>query len=74
MCGCQPSFITRTLFLTTRNYLPEPSRAATHDFTLANELGVELGTVEREVNVKVHTVKRALGCVHTFKVFFEVLS
>jgi hypothetical protein len=54
--------------------LPKSSCAATHDFTLADELGIEFGSVEREVNVKVDTVERALGCVHALKVFFEVLS
>jgi hypothetical protein len=61
-------------FHNKKNGLPEPSRAATHDFTLANKLGVEFGAVEREVNVKVDAVKSALGRVHAFKVFFEVLS
>jgi hypothetical protein len=61
-------------FSQQENYLPEPSCAATHDFTLANELGVELGAIEREVNVKVDAVKSALGRVHAFKVFFEVFS
>lgn len=54
--------------------LPESSRAATHDFTLANKLGIELRSIEREVNVEVDTVEGALWGIHTFKVFFEVLS
>jgi hypothetical protein len=62
---------TRLCF--ARTHLPEPSRAATHDFALANELGVEFRTVESKVDVKVDAVKCALWSVHAFKVFFEVL-
>ena len=54
--------------------LPESSCAATHDFALADELGVEFGAVEREVDVEVDAVESALRGVHAFKVFFEVLS
>lgn len=54
--------------------LPEPCRAAAHDLALAHELGVELGTVEREVDVKVHAVEGALWSVHALKVLFEVLA
>lgn len=53
--------------------LSEPSRAATHDFTLANELGVEFGAVEREIDVEVYAVESSLRCVHALKIFFEVL-
>lgn len=55
------------------NTLSEPGRAATHNFTLADELGVEFRAVEREVDVEVDTVEGALGCVHPFEVFLEVL-
>jgi hypothetical protein len=71
------SHIAKTFYMYTKNdkaFLPEPSRAATHDLTLADELSVELGSVEREVNVKVDAVECALRCVHTLKIFFEVLS
>lgn len=54
--------------------LSEASRAAAHDFALADELGVELGTVEREVDVEVYTVEGTLGRVHALEVLFEVLS
>lgn len=54
--------------------LPESRSAATHDLALADELGVEFGAVEREVNVKVDAVKSALRGIHAFKILFEVLS
>jgi hypothetical protein len=41
---------------------------------LADQLGVELGTVQREVNVKVDTVEGALRCVHALEVLLEVLA
>ena len=37
------------------SWLTEARSAATHDFTLADELGVELGAIEGEVDIKVHT-------------------
>jgi hypothetical protein len=40
---------------------------------LADELGVEFRAVECKVNVEVDTVEGALGRVHPFKVFLEVL-
>ena len=54
--------------------LPKASRAATHDLALADELGVEFGTVERKVDVKVDTVEGSLRSVHTFEVLFEVFA
>jgi len=54
--------------------LPKPGRAATHDLALADELGVELGAVEREVYVKVDAVKSALRGVHALKVLFEIFA
>jgi hypothetical protein len=57
-----------------RSSLPEPCRAAAHDLALANELGVELGTVKREVDVEVYAVEGALGSVHALKVLLEVLA
>jgi hypothetical protein len=56
------------------NQLPEPSRATTHDFALAYQLGVELRTVKRKVDVKVNAVESTLGRVHAFEVLFKVLS
>lgn len=56
-----------------RTTLPEPGRAASHDFALAHEFGVELGAVEREVDVKVDAVEGTLGRVHALKVLLKVL-
>ena len=57
----------------TMDDLSETSRAATHDFALADELGVELGPVEREVDVEVDAVESALWGIHALKVLFKVL-
>jgi hypothetical protein len=54
--------------------LSEARSTSAHDFALAYELGVELGTVECEVNVKINAVKCTLGCIHALKVFFKVLA
>lgn len=54
--------------------LPEPGRAATHDLALANKLCVEFGSVEGEVDVEIHAVECALGCVHAFEVLLEVFA
>lgn len=53
--------------------LSESSRAATHDLALADKLGVEFGPIKRKVNVEVDAIESALGCIHAFEVFFEVL-
>lgn len=53
---------------------PEASRAATHDFALTDEFGVEFGAVKGEVDVEVDTVESPLRRVHAFKVFLEVLA
>ena len=63
-----------TFHVFERTCLPEPCRAAAHDLALAHELGVELRTVEREVDVEVHAVESALGSVHALEVLFEVLA
>jgi hypothetical protein len=41
---------------------------------LANELGVELGTVESKVDVEVHSVESTLRSIHALKVLLEVLA
>lgn len=53
---------------------PEPGRAPTHDFALADQLGVELAAVEGEVDVEVDAVESALRGIHTLEVLFEVLA
>ena len=54
--------------------LSEAGSAATHDLALANQLGAELGTVQRQVDVEVYPVERALRGVHAFEVLLKVLS
>jgi hypothetical protein len=54
--------------------LSELRRAAAHDFTLTHQLGVELAAVECEINVKVHSVKRSLRCIHTLEILLEILA
>ena len=55
-------------------FLSEPGCAATHDFTLADKLGVEFRAIERQVDIKVYTVESSLRGVHALEVLFEVLS
>jgi hypothetical protein len=54
--------------------LSESCRTSAHDFALANKLGIEFGTIKSQVNVEVHSVESALGCVHALKVLLEVLA
>ena len=53
--------------------LSEAGAAAAHDLALADELGAELGAVEREIDVEVYPVERPLRRVHALKVLLEVL-
>jgi hypothetical protein len=57
-----------------KSALSEPRGASTHDFALADKLGVEFGTVQGEVDVEVHAVEGTLWRVHALKVLFEVLA
>ena len=41
---------------------------------MTNEFGVELGAVESEVDVEVHSVESTLRSVHALKVLLEVLA
>ena len=54
--------------------LSESCGTPAHNFALANKLGVELGAVEREVDVEVDAVEGALWGVHALEVLLEVLS
>lgn len=54
--------------------LSKSRSAATHYFTLAYQLGAELGAIQCQVDIEVHTVECALRCVHALKVFLEVLA
>jgi hypothetical protein len=54
--------------------LSESCGTSAHDFALTNELGVEFGTVESKVDVEIHSVEGALGCVHALKVLLEILA
>lgn len=53
---------------------PKPRRAPAHDLTLTHQLCIELAAVEREVDVEIHAVKSALGCIHALEILFEVLA
>ena len=64
----------RQLQIQYTNALPKPRRAPPHNLTLTNQLSIKLRPIKREVDIEVDAVKRALGRVHAFKVFFEVLS
>jgi hypothetical protein len=61
------------IFMQKRHRLPEASRATTHNLTLAYQLSIELGSIKREVDVKVDAVKGTLWGIHALKVLFEVL-
>jgi len=54
--------------------LSEACCAPSHDLTLAHQLGIELGSIKCEVDIKVNTVERALWRIHAFKVLFQVLA
>ena len=54
--------------------LLEAGGAAAHDFALADELSVEFGAVEGEVDVEVDAVEGSLGRVHALEVFLQVLT
>lgn len=59
---------------TTKSHSSESRRASTHDFALTDQFGIEFASVEREVNVEIHSVKRALRRIHALKVLFERLA
>lgn len=54
--------------------LPKLGPAPTHHFALTDKLCAELATVQREVDVKVHSVKSTLGCVHALEIGLQVLT
>lgn len=49
--------------------LSESCAASSHDLTLADQLCIEFGTIEREVDIEVNSVEGALWSIHPFKVF-----
>lgn len=53
--------------------LSEPCGAAAHDLALAHQLGVELGTIQSEINVEVDAVEGALRGIHALKILLKVL-
>jgi hypothetical protein len=57
-----------------RECLPESRGTPAHDFALAHKFGIELGSVEREVNIEVNTIECALRRVHALKVLFKILA
>jgi hypothetical protein len=67
--------VCRDRFATNfKSALSEPRGTSTHDFALADKLGVEFGAVEGEVDVEVHAVECTLWRIHALKVLFEVLA
>jgi len=54
--------------------LLESRCAAAHDFSLANQLGVELGSIKGKINVKIYSVKCSLWGIHSFEIFLQVLA
>jgi hypothetical protein len=54
-------------------FLSEASSATTHDFSLADKLGTEFGTVECEINVEVNSVKCSLRSIHALEILLQVL-
>nr|POF23996.1 hypothetical protein CFP56_54932 [Quercus suber] len=54
-------------------FLSESCGATTHDLTLTYQLGVELGSIQRQINVKVHAIEGSLGSVHPLEILLEVL-
>jgi len=53
--------------------LSETGSAPTHNLALADQLGTEFGTVQREVDVEVHTVEGALRGIPALEVLLQVL-
>jgi hypothetical protein len=54
--------------------LLESSCAATHDFALADQFGVEFGSVKGQVDVEIYSVECTVGGIHAFEIFFEVFA
>ena len=68
----RPSLLDSSLLLLL--LLPEPRSAAAHNLSLTDQLGAKLRPIQRQVNVEIHPVERALWRVHALKVLFEVLA
>ena len=71
--------MSRSLGLTQQNKrtsraLPEAGCASSHDFSLADELGVEFAAIEGEVDVEIDAVEGSLRRVHALEILLEVLS
>ena len=54
--------------------LSKTIREAAHDLALADELGVEFGAVQCQVDIEVDTVESSLWRVHAFEVLLEILA
>jgi hypothetical protein len=70
--NCRVDFVLIHFFVLPTS--SEAGRAATHDFALADQLSVELRTVESEIDVEVDAVEGTLRCVHALEVLLEVLA
>ena len=68
----RPSLLDSSLLLLL--LLPEPRSAAAHNLSLTDQLGAKLRPIQRQVNVEIHPVERALWRVHALKVLLEVLA
>lgn len=44
-----------------------------HNLTLANQLGIKLTSVKREIDIEVHSVECSLRCIHSLEIFLQVL-
>jgi hypothetical protein len=55
------------------NPLPESRRAPPHNLPLTHQFRIELTSVQRQVNIEIHPIKRPLRGIHSLKVLLEIL-
>lgn len=53
--------------------LSKSGTATAHNFTLADQLGTELGAIKSEVNIKVDSVESSLWRIHALEIFLQIL-
>lgn len=65
-------------FVDHHTFLSRPSSksgsAASHHFSLAHQFSVEFGSVKREVDVEVYSVKGALWGIHTLEILLQTFA
>ena len=54
--------------------LPKSCTAPAHDLSLTDQLGVELGPIQRKIDIKVDSVECTLRGIHSLKIFLEVFA